>query len=312
MKIKLIIPFILILFLGGCKEEKKIEIIPNLEEDYFSENEVNKPVLPILRNAPATSSEDQKLVEAINDRNKKLVEAIRLIHDSQLKDTVRYIIKLRLYINENGEVEKVKDISNHYDRAEYSRDGIMNYNYRDKMNKALVTRIRELAFESAEKEGVKVKSWTDLKGINILAIPDGRFQIDQNPDYLTKAIDSYKEAFHLQQRLSDSYNRWLDANDGYSLAAENMPEPIGGIGEIQKKIVYPDVAKQAGIEGRVHVLAFIDEAGNVVDAQIVKGIGAGCDDAALNAIKAVKFIPGKKDGKPIKVKVTIPIVFKLQ
>ncbi len=98
----------------------------------------------------------------------------------------------------------------------------------------------------------------------------------------------------------------------YFVAVEEMPEPIGGIQAIQSKIVYPEIAKRAGIEGKVYVLAFVDETGNVTKAEIIKGLGAGLDDAALNAVKATKFKPGKQRGKPVKVQVSIPIVFKLQ
>lgn len=98
----------------------------------------------------------------------------------------------------------------------------------------------------------------------------------------------------------------------YFVAVEEMPEPIGGIGAIQQLIVYPEIAKRAGVEGKVYVLAFVDESGNVTGAKIIKGIGAGCDEAALDAVKQVKFRPGKQRGKPVKVQVSIPIVFKLQ
>lgn len=98
----------------------------------------------------------------------------------------------------------------------------------------------------------------------------------------------------------------------YFVAVEEMPEPIGGIGEIQKKIIYPDIAKRAGVEGKVYVLAFVDESGTVTDAKVIKGIGAGCDEAALDAVKKTKFKPGKQRGKAVKVQVSIPVVFKLQ
>ena len=98
----------------------------------------------------------------------------------------------------------------------------------------------------------------------------------------------------------------------YFVAVEEMPEPIGGITEIQKKIVYPEIAKRAGVEGKVYVLAFVDESGTVTDAKIIKGIGAGCDEAALDAVKKTKFKPGKQRGKPVKVQVSIQVVFKLQ
>jgi protein TonB len=98
----------------------------------------------------------------------------------------------------------------------------------------------------------------------------------------------------------------------YFVAVEEMPEPVGGIKAIQEKIVYPEIAKRAGVEGKVYILAFVDESGSVTKAQVLKGIGAGCDEAALDAVLKTKFKPGKQRGKPVKVQVSIPIVFKLQ
>jgi len=98
----------------------------------------------------------------------------------------------------------------------------------------------------------------------------------------------------------------------YFVAVEDMPEPIGGIQEIQNKIVYPDIAKRAGVKGKVFVLAFVDEKGNVTKTAVQKGLGAGLDEAAEDAIKQTKFKPGMQRGKPVKVQVMIPIVFKLQ
>ena len=103
-----------------------------------------------------------------------------------------------------------------------------------------------------------------------------------------------------------------EAAPTYFVAVEEMPEPIGGIKAIQEKITYPEIAKRAGVEGKVYVLAFVDESGNVTKAQILKGIGAGCDEAALNAVEKTKFKPGKQRGVPVKVQVSIPIIFKLQ
>lgn len=101
-------------------------------------------------------------------------------------------------------------------------------------------------------------------------------------------------------------------NMDYFLAADEMPEPVGGIAAIAQKVHYPEIAKRAGIEGRVFVKAIIDTEGNVVETEIVKGLGAGTDESAIEAIRNSKFTPGKINGKPVKVQVVIPILFKLQ
>jgi len=103
----------------------------------------------------------------------------------------------------------------------------------------------------------------------------------------------------------------VDEEPQYFVAVEEMPEPIGGIAGIQSKIVYPEIAKRAGVEGKVYILAFVDETGTVTKTQIIKGIGAGCDEAALNAVKATRFKPGKQRGKAVNVQISVPITFRL-
>lgn len=95
------------------------------------------------------------------------------------------------------------------------------------------------------------------------------------------------------------------------IIVEQMPEMIGGIASLQKHIIYPEIAKIAGIEGRVIVKFIIDEKGNVVNPQVIRGIGGGCDEEAVKAVKKVKFTPGKQRGNPVKVSYTLPVVFKI-
>ena len=97
----------------------------------------------------------------------------------------------------------------------------------------------------------------------------------------------------------------------YFVAVEEMPYPIGGIQAIHDLIIYPEIAKRAGVEGKVYVLAYVNEEGTVIKTEIIKGIGGGCDEAAEYAVKHTKFFPGKQRGKPMKVKVMVPIIFKL-
>ena len=93
---------------------------------------------------------------------------------------------------------------------------------------------------------------------------------------------------------------------------EEMPAPIGGIKAIQEKVHYTDIARRIELQGTVYIQAKIDKNGNVVEATILKGIGGGLDEEALNAVTSTKFTPGKQRGKPVKVKMVIPIKFVLR
>jgi RNA polymerase sigma factor (sigma-70 family) len=94
------------------------------------------------------------------------------------------------------------------------------------------------------------------------------------------------------------------------VAVEEQPQLIGGLQGVTNKIFYPELANKLGIEGKVIVQAIVDENGNVSSVKTIKGIGGGCDEIAMDAIKDSKFIPGKQKGNPVKVQITIPIVFK--
>jgi protein TonB len=100
--------------------------------------------------------------------------------------------------------------------------------------------------------------------------------------------------------------------DPYKPFAQVMPEPSGGLANVYKTIAYPDIARKSGIEGKVYLLVYVNEKGSVDDVKVVKGIGAGCDEAAINAFKKANFSPGEDNGIPIKVKLTIPVTFKLK
>lgn len=95
------------------------------------------------------------------------------------------------------------------------------------------------------------------------------------------------------------------------IVVEQQPVLIGGLSELQKKIRYPAIAIDAGIEGRVIVQFIINEQGEVYNPTIIRGIGAGCDEEALRVIKLAKFRPGMQRGKAVSVRYTIPISFKL-
>ncbi|MCH8494771.1 MAG: TonB family protein [Balneolales bacterium] len=92
---------------------------------------------------------------------------------------------------------------------------------------------------------------------------------------------------------------------------EKMPEPIGGMEAIYENIRYPEIARMAGIEGRVIVQFLVNKEGDVVDPIILRGIGGGADEAAIAAIKDVKFEPGMQRGQPVNVLFQLPIVFQL-
>lgn len=103
-----------------------------------------------------------------------------------------------------------------------------------------------------------------------------------------------------------------EEEEDFFIAVEQMPELIGTLGELQKQIVYPELAKQAEIEGMVIVQFVINEEGNVVNPRVIRGIGGGCDEEAVRVTKLAKFEPGRQRGKAVRVQYSLPFRFILK
>lgn len=98
----------------------------------------------------------------------------------------------------------------------------------------------------------------------------------------------------------------------YFRVVDNMPTLDGGLAALQKTVHYPAAAKKAGVEGRVTVQFIVNEEGRVVCPSVIRGIGSGCDQAAVDAVLKAKFTPGTQNGTPVRVQYSLPIVFRLQ
>lgn len=100
--------------------------------------------------------------------------------------------------------------------------------------------------------------------------------------------------------------------DSFFILVEQMPELIGGLESIQSKIRYPEMAKRANISGRVIVQFIVNERGEVINPNVIRGIGGGCDEEALRVVSQAKFKPGHQRGRPVRVQYTVPVIFVLR
>ena len=99
--------------------------------------------------------------------------------------------------------------------------------------------------------------------------------------------------------------------DEIFIVVEQPPVLIGGIASVQQRIRYPELARNAGIEGRVVVQFVVTSDGEIANPRVVRGIGGGCDEAALEALQFAKFQPGYQRGRPVNVSYSLPITFTL-
>ena len=95
---KFFIPAIIALFLvSGCEQKhKEIEVVPNLDATYLSASEVDVP-------ANGGKDFESKII-------KDLTDAVKSLNYSSTGTTVMFTVDIRLYIGENGSIDKIKDL----------------------------------------------------------------------------------------------------------------------------------------------------------------------------------------------------------
>jgi TonB family protein len=283
MKLTNIILLILITLFGCSEMDNKVEVVPNVEWEYLGENGVTEPAIP------KTGEFEDKLNESFIKLTNNWFER------NGRKDGI-YQIGFTIFIGKTGEIEKIKEDKKFElttllaQNVRPPSDTLEVFYMDPEVIKEFLPIVKHWVFVPANFAGVTVKYKKSFGAY---------YKIDSKASGEFELLNSY-------------FNFPLTDVESYLVAVEEMPEPIGGMNAIAENVKYPIEAKNAGLEGRVYVKAYIDEEGNVAKSEIIRGIGGGCDEAALYAVNQVKFTPGKQRGKPVKVQISIPILFKLQ
>jgi TonB family protein len=90
------------------------------------------------------------------------------------------------------------------------------------------------------------------------------------------------------------------------------PTPVGGWAVFQAKVVYPEMAQKAGMEGEVLIHLFVDENGQTTDMKVVKGSReTGFVDAACTALRETAFEPGQRHSTPVGMWIVVRVVFSI-
>ncbi|MBA7604863.1 MAG: TonB family protein [Calditrichaeota bacterium] len=132
--------------------------------------------------------------------------------------------------------------------------------------------------------------------------------------------EDFAEDITIEETALDAYEAWevppLPDDDPNSrikfIPYDEPPVPIGGYAAIVEKLVYPTIAMKAEIEGTVILQVFVNDKGFVEDLVVQKGLpGTGLDEAAVRAVKQVRFKPAMQRDNAVGVWVVIPITFRL-
>lgn len=117
-------------------------------------------------------------------------------------------------------------------------------------------------------------------------------------------VDAYKYG-NTQDNIQKNHDLFICEG------ADVCPKPAGGMTDIMANLKYPEHAKLYGLEGYVTLVARIDAEGKVKEVNVLRGLGLGCDEAAIEAVKATKFLPGQINDKAVESNVLFKIPFVL-
>ncbi|MBQ1895949.1 MAG: energy transducer TonB [Clostridia bacterium] len=106
-------------------------------------------------------------------------------------------------------------------------------------------------------------------------------------------------------------------DDTEFLVVEDQPEFPGGTAALMeylyKNIKYPAICRENNIQGRVVVTFVVNKDGKIVNPEVARGVNPSLDKEALRVISQMPdWKPGKQRGKPVKVRYSVPVNFRLK
>lgn len=157
----------------------------------------------------------------------------------------------------------------------------------------------------------------EIKNVNIIVIED----VEELEDELEISFDiemtDHMVVEILPEKLEVAEEIEEEESEEIFLIVEEQPAPIGGMKAFYKHINsiirYPSSARRMGIQGRVFVQFVIEKDGSISKVEILRGISENCNNEAIRVVSsAPAWKPGKQRGKPVRVKMVLPVTFRLQ
>ena len=131
---------------------------------------------------------------------------------------------------------------------------------------------------------------------------------------------SIEEPASAPLKVDSIYDTNVDANADTDIVydvVEVMPEYPGGMNALMSflsdNIIYPNEAEEKGIEGRVLITFIIEKNGSISNVEVAESVNPLLDKEAVRVVKTMKkWIPGKQNNEPARVRYTLPISFVLK
>lgn len=136
-----------------------------------------------------------------------------------------------------------------------------------------------------------------------------RIEIKTEDDASTRQMEAYVPPPPPKQKVEE-------VTEEIFVVVEENPEFPGGNSAMMKflsdNIKYPVIAQENGISGRVITTFVVERDGSITDVQVVRGVDPSLDREAIRVIQTMpKWKPGKQRGSTVRVRFTLPVVFRL-
>ena len=139
---------------------------------------------------------------------------------------------------------------------------------------------------------------------------DTRIEINTEDDASKRQLDTYVPPPPPKPKVEE-------VTEEIFVVVEEQPEFPGGNTAMMKflsdNIKYPVIAQENGIQGRVITNFVVERDGSITDVQVVRGVDPSLDKEAIRVIQSMpKWKAGKQRGSAVRVRFTLPVVFRLQ
>ena len=162
-----------------------------------------------------------------------------------------------------------------------------------------------VAKEKAEVQTIKTQKELEEIKTPVSNIGDtGTFMYSGNIKIEDKKIETKLEKVEKTEKVEREKTVFMEYE------VEKPPECVN-LGQVKASIRYPDIAREGGVEGRVTAKVLVDESGYVIKVGSITGETVFHDEVRDKA-KDLQFTPGLQNGKPVKVWVSVPFVFRLK
>lgn len=142
--------------------------------------------------------------------------------------------------------------------------------------------------------------------------------IKVNTDLLINTEDDKNLGVDIKNYVGTGKEEAVEEEEIPFQIVEEKPKFMGGDENtftkwVFERLVYPEVAKENGIQGRVTLQFVVDTDGSVRDVKVIRGVDPSLDKEAVRVVSSSpKWTPGRQRDKPVKVRYIFPVIFQLR